>query len=223
VAGATLIDSAREAIKALKSRFTRRVFTRIYVRGRWRSGGTPSGAGSTLEETEVIRAQLPNVLRELEARSMLDIPCGDFNWMQELDLGKVEYIGADIVAPLIEENRRKFASERRKFLVANVIKDVLPSVDLVLCRDCLVHLSNEDALRGARNIVRSHAKYLLMTTYPTRAENKPILTGQWRAVNLQLPPFGFPPPLRMINENCRVDGGRWSDKSLGLWRVADLL
>ena len=220
--GSTIIASAREAIKKLKSRFTRRVFTRIYVRGRWRSGGTLSGHGSTRQETEVIRSELPRLLHELGIRSMLDIPCGDFNWMQELDLGAVQYIGADIVSPLIEENRGRFGREGRKFIVANVIRDALPPVDLVLCRDCLVHLSNEDALRAARNAKKSQAKYLLATTYPTRTENKPILTGQWRAVNMQLPPFSFPPPLELINENCRADGGRWADKSLGLWRIADL-
>src|SRR5439155_1645639 len=138
--------------------------------------------------------------------------CGDFNWMQHLNLGPVDYIGADIVAALIEENRRMFGSERRKFLVANVIKDTLPAVDLILCRDCLMHLSNEDVVKAIRNLKRSGAMYLLTTTYTARGENAAILTGQWRAVNLELPPFGFPAPLRLINEHCREDGGRWTDK-----------
>ena len=214
-------QSVKSVLKLFKSRLTRRVFTRIYVKRRWISGGTLSGAGSTFAETEVIRAELPPLLRTLEVRSMLDIPCGDFNWMREMELS-VKYIGADIVVPLIKKNRRSFASPHREFLVADVIRDKLPEVDLVLCRDCLVHLSNEDAIKAVRNIKRSGAKHLLVTTYPVRKENVDILTGEWRALNLELPPFRFPPPLRVINENSRADGGKGSDKSLGLWRVVDL-
>jgi hypothetical protein len=215
------VSGVKDLIKVFKSRLTRRVFTRIYTKRRWISGGTLSGSGSMLPETEVIRAELPHLLRDLEARALLDIPCGDFNWMQELDL-QADYAGADIVAPLIKENQRRFGSGRRRFFVADVIKDQLPAVDLILCRDCLVHLSNEDAVKAVSNIKRSGARYLLVTTYPTRTDNPAILTGAWRAVNLELPPFGFPPPLRLINENSKVDGGKWNDKSLGLWRVADL-
>jgi hypothetical protein len=41
-------------------------------------------------------------------------------------------------------------------------------------------------------------------------------------LNLQLPPFNFPAPLRLIEENCTEDGGKYADKSLGLWRLSDL-
>jgi hypothetical protein len=41
---------------------------------------------------------------------LLDIPCGDFNWMKLLNLG-VDYIGADIVGELIAENRRRFGAK----------------------------------------------------------------------------------------------------------------
>jgi SAM-dependent methyltransferase len=216
-----LVQGVKEALKVLKSRLTRRVFTRIYLKRRWISGGTSSGAGSTLSQTAVLRAELPGLLRGLGVRSMLDIPCGDFNWMRELDL-PVQYIGADIVGPLIAENARNFGSARRTFVVANLIKDDLPKADLILCRDCLVHLSNEDATRAVRNMKRSRATYVLVTTYPARTENKAILTGAWRPVNLALPPFSFPPPMSMINERCTESAGEYADKSLGLWRIADL-
>ena len=99
---------------------------------------------------------------------MLDAPCGDFFWMKELDIGPVDYAGADIVAPMIEENRKRFGGEKRRFFVAYLIRDRLLPVDLILCRDCLIHLSNEDALKALQNIKRSGARYLLTTTYPER-------------------------------------------------------
>jgi hypothetical protein len=35
---------------------------------------------------------------------MLDAPCGDFNWMKEVDLSAVHYTGGDIVEPLVNSN-----------------------------------------------------------------------------------------------------------------------
>jgi hypothetical protein len=36
-----------------------------------------------------------------------------------------------------------------------------------------------------------------------------------------LPPFSFPKPIKVINEGCPERG--YSDKSLGLWRIAELV
>ncbi|MCY4101455.1 MAG: hypothetical protein OXF46_11145 [Rhodobacteraceae bacterium] len=85
------------------------VFTRIYNRNIWGSKESPSGTSSELEATTNIRKQIPALVKEYEVKRILDIPCGDYNWMRyvvpKLD---VEYIGGDIVKPLIEKNRRKY-------------------------------------------------------------------------------------------------------------------
>jgi hypothetical protein len=93
-------------------------------------------------------------------------------------------------------------------------------VDLVLCRDCLVHLSSKDAVAALRNLKRSGSTYLLATTFPEHTDNPDVITGYWRPINLELPPFALPRPMLMINEGCPERGG--ADKSLGLWRIADL-
>jgi len=48
------------------------------------------------------------------------------------------------------------------------------------------------------------------------------VTGDWRLLNLQRPPFNFPPPLRLMNERCTESRGAFGDKSLGLWLVGQL-
>jgi hypothetical protein len=83
-------------------------------------------------------------------------------------------------------------------------------------------LSFEHAFRALENFRRSGARYLLATTYTARTLNKDIITGRFRPTNLHQPPFRFPPPLQLINEECTEEGGKWSDKSLGLWRIDDL-
>jgi len=45
-----------------------------------------------------------------------------------------------------------------------------------------------------RNIRRSGSAYLLVTTFPDRKENVDIITGNWRPLNMEKPPFNFPRP-----------------------------
>ena len=174
-----------------------------------------SGSGSTLEQTMELRSQLPVLLKELGVRSMLDAPCGDFNWMRHLVAGIERYTGVDVVPDLIGANQRKYGDSIRQFRVADICRDPLACADLILCRDCLVHLSFADIARAIGNFRRSGSRYLLTTTFTDLQANVDIVTGEWRPLNLVLPPFDFPRPERVLNERCSE--GSWSDKSLALW------
>ncbi|MEM9203117.1 MAG: class I SAM-dependent methyltransferase [Actinomycetota bacterium] len=173
-------------------------------------------------QTEVLLEELPQLLRELGVTTMLDLPCGDFFWMKSVDLGEIDYVGADIVPDAVERNQQLFAGANRRFKTLDVTTDSLPKVDLVLCRDCLVHFSDRDIVRAVSNLRRSGSRYLLTTTYIDRALNRNIATGDWRPLNLEREPFSFPPPLRLIDEKCTEEGGRFSDKSLALWKLDSL-
>ena len=70
--------------------------------------------------------------------------------------------------------------------------------------------------------MRSEATYLLTTIYTDRSDNKDIVTGQWRPLNLLAAPFELPEPLECINEGSTERNGIYADKSLLLWRIADL-
>jgi hypothetical protein len=142
--------------------------------------------------------------------------------MSRVDLEGVQYIGADIVRELVVTNSRTFGEKRMRFLHLNLVADQLPQVDLVFCRDCLVHFSFGDIFKALRNICRSRSTYLLTTTFPTRVANQDILTGEWFPLNLEVAPFCLPKPLKIINEGCAVDGGMHSDKALGLWRIEQI-
>jgi len=96
----------------------------------------------------------------------------------------------------------------------------LPKVDLIFVRDCLVHLSYDDIFKALDNICKSDSQYLLATTFTERTRNNNIATGQWRTLNLQIPPFDLPEPQIILNEGHPEK--EWRDKSLGLWEVADI-
>ena len=182
-----------------------------------------SGHGSDLKQTAIIRVEIPKLIRDLEVRSILDIPCGDFFWMRECQLGLETYIGADVVQSLICELNERYRNAYRRFEVLDLAEGALPKVDLVFCRDLLVHFSSSDIRRAVDNLKRSGSTYLLTTTFTGRDHNMDIPTsGDWRPLNLQLPPISFPEPLRLINEGCTEHFNQFTDKSLGLWRISDL-
>lgn len=200
----------------------RRVFKNIYSRNKWGDRDSRSGPGSNLQETHVIRDALPSMIRELAITSILDVPCGDFHWMKDIDLSDILYTGADIVADMIEANERAYGCETKRFLCLDMVDDPLPKSDLVFCRDAIVHLSNADAASAIENIKKSGATFLLTTTFSDVDRNVDISTGMWRPVNLCKEPFKLPPPIQLLNERYSGQHGRYRDKSIGLWRISDL-
>lgn len=196
------------------------VFNAIYRHRTWDDSESISGPGSNLKQTEGLRAELPGLLAKLKTTSLLDAPCGDFNWMRETKLDLENYIGADIVPDLIAENRKKFGTSNRSFVVLDLTTDVLPRVDVIFCRDCLVHLSHKNVTAALKNFKRSGSKYLLTTTYPGVQENHNIATGGWRPLNLQLSPFHLPEPDALVDERAVENNGIRSNKHLGLWSLA---
>jgi SAM-dependent methyltransferase len=198
------------------------IFGRVYNSGVWGRRESISGFGSNLVQTTAIRAALPKLIAELGVRTFLDIPCGDCYWMQHLDLGVESYIGADVVPELIARHNTILARPGREFRVLDVSRTELPKVDLIFCRDCLVHFSLEDGLMALANIRRSGSKFLVATTFPDRTPNFDIPTGHWRPINLCSAPFNLPPPLRLISEGCTEGDNEFADKSLGVWRISEL-
>jgi hypothetical protein len=201
----------------------KQAFTRIYQTNLWGSERSRSGLGSAGEETDRLRIAIPALLKELGASTMLDIPCGDFGWLSNADLGEVDYTGADIVGELVARNRALYSGATRRFAHLDLTCDALPTADLLLCRDCLVHLSFENIQRALDNIRRSGSAYLLTTTFTGHEINTDVEDCDWRLLNLEREPFHFPKPLAAIVEGCTEGDGAYADKTLGLWRIADLL
>ncbi len=178
-----------------------------------------SGPGSSLAQTEVIRRALPLLLQELGADVLLDAPCGDFNWMSHIHFGDTEIIGVDLQREIIAANRARHAAPGRLFAVLDILADLLPRADVVLCRDCLVHFSFADIGAALARFRGTGALWLLATTFPGRT-NVDIASGDWRPIDLSAAPFDLGPPVRLINEKCTEGGGTFRDKSLGLWRLS---
>jgi hypothetical protein len=195
-------------------------FERIVRTNLWGADSSRSGLGSQLATTGELRDALPAFFHRHGVTSLLDAPCGDFTWLSTIDL-PIPYIGADIVSALVHENERRFGgpASNRRFVHLDLTRDPLPRADIVLCRDCLVHLSFDNVFRALDNIRASGARYLLTTTFLEHERNEDIEDGDWRMLNLRQAPFNLPAPLDLLIEGCVEGDGAYADKALGLWKL----
>lgn len=208
-----------------KSRFitTEKIFSDIYNENKW--GGKQSRSGpDIMKRTETIRRMLPELLKEYHIHSILDIPCGDFYWMREVNLDSISYVGADIVEKMIQENQNKYSKENRKFIKLDILRDELPKSDLIFCKDLLIHLSNKAIIKAMKNIKKSDSKYLLTTSFMLTTKNQDILTGEWHPINLLIPPFSYKAPLKIVDLKLNIIThlDKHKGKSLLLWKISDL-
>lgn len=173
-------------------------FTDIYHKGSWGCPETVSGGGSALKHTRNYRKELSGILKEYKIKSIFDCPCGDFNFMRKMNLRGIQYIGADIVEELVQDNIKKYETKNIKFRQIDLTRDEVPCCDLVIVKDLLQHLSVEDTQKCFDNIKKSGSKYLLINHNPAleiNVEREKVGGGFY---NLQEPPFNFGEPLKCI-------------------------
>lgn len=212
----------RQRSKHIVNKSTKDIFTSYKETKFWKSTESLSGDGSELSVTIDLRKGLKRIIEQFEIKTILDIPCGDFNWMKAVDLEKIQYMGGDIVTSLIDNNSENYASQNIIFKELDLTFDELPNVDLIFCRDCLVHLSYKQICKAIKNIKRSNSTYLLATSFVKATKNKDILTGEWRKLNLEIAPFNFGKAIATIDEKYTEKGDRYADKSMCLWRIEDI-
>ncbi len=169
----------------LKKNLLSKKFTEIYRNNGFEGTVSLSGGGPDLMQTKIIRKTLPEIFLKYEVEVFLDASCGDFYWLNTVDLSSIKlYIGVDIVKEIIRNNKKKFGKNNIRFKVTDLTKDKILKADLILCRDCLNHLSFEDSIKVIKNFQNSQSKYLLMTTFSGRTENENLYDKIWRPLNL---------------------------------------
>jgi hypothetical protein len=203
----------------IKDHDSEKVFNEIYNHNIWSSRESVSGMGSENRYTQHVKSELENLLTTLNIKTFTDIPCGDFNWMQHLNLSKVQYLGGDIVQDLIDNNNVLYKSSNINFKFIDITSSTIPKSDLILCRDCLVHLSFKEIYKAIVNIKKSKSTYLLTTSFVNIKLNKDIVTGQWRSLNLVKTPFNFGKPILTIIEKSSE---KYTNKALCLWKIEDI-
>jgi hypothetical protein len=191
------------------------VFSDIYANGVWiehEGQASLSGLGSIAATTKDLRVQLSSFLSSVNCRGLVDIGCGDFSWMRDVD-GEFQYRGIDIVQPVIDANNAAYANEKRRFICLDATKQPIePWGDVAICREVLFHLSFKNALELLRNIRSAGFKYILLTSDSSIWFNSDIRDGDFRRINLLKSPFELPAPQCELVDD-QVSRGR----VIGVW------
>lgn len=183
---------------------------------------TGCGLGSTVASTSNVRAWLPMLFRELDVTTLLDAPCGDFNWMARTNLSGIDYIGCDYdPAHCLETLERnsdypQYSPRSKTVMELDICQERLPDcADMILCRDFLQHLPDALVSMAVMNFLVSDIPWLLATSH-TNVVNEDISEqGMFRPLNLTKPPFSLPNPHKWI-----TDG---EGRILGLWHNRELV
>jgi len=203
--------------RGLRSRFTR-----IYLNNGWAGVESLSGGGSDSDQTVQLKLELPLMLKDLGVKTLLDLPCGDLNWMKDVDLGSISYTGADIVPQLIADLTTRFRESGKEFVCLDSTRQKPGKYDAIFCRDMLVHLSHKDIIRTLKMFKLSGSKYILTTHFTGQRPFEDLKKLGWRPINFTLQPFSFPSPIRLLDERCSEAGGAFADKSIAVWRLEDI-
>lgn len=130
---------------------TEEVFTEIYEKNKW--GGVKgeffSGPGSANEA--IVSPYVSKISEEARREGFLgltfvDLGCGDFCVGKQLLSLCSNYIGVDIVKPLIISHQKTYADSTTHFEHLNIIDDELPDGDVCFVRQVLQHLSNQQII-----------------------------------------------------------------------------
>jgi len=204
-------------------------FTAIHASNHWREGDgeSVSGSGSEISQTGVLITHLALFMNMAGIKTVVDWPCGDMNYQLPIVMMAEKYIGIDIVPDLITKNTEKFKEHTNaSFEVGDIINDEIPECDLLIIRDCFVHLPVDMVFKAMANIMKSKVRYVGITTFVDRdgeSEDDTVNWRKpefWRPINMMAEPYELPCPWYMIVENC-TEGEfcEYYDKSLGIWDV----
>jgi glycosyltransferase involved in cell wall biosynthesis len=222
--------SAIFRIRTIKHRMAGRklekIFTNVYRNNYWGGKESSSGPGSDEDQTSKIQKQISALINERKIKTIIDAPCGDFLWMKNVIASVYENIdsftGFDIVDELVGTNNTNYSDSKISFKVLDLTVSDIPACDLIICRDCFIHLSFKNIYRILKRFKNSGSGYLLLSTYTDSGRKNLDINDfriDFRALNMQKFPFSFPKPEQIINEGCQEFEGIYSDKSLALYKI----
>ena len=183
------------------------VFHTIVKSFHWRDYNKPkkseslSGLGSDLEICKKLILDLNVFIKKNNIKSILDLACGDFNWMKILiESNNIEkYLGLEIVNHIVKNNNELYSNDKIKFMTCDIINDTLPkNYDLVIIRDFFIHIKNNEILKVLAKI-KETSKFIAINTFPKIKTNVDLdYFGHHRDINIEIPPFNMNNPhLRM--------------------------
>ncbi len=179
--------------------------TELYTKNAWGCLESRSGATSTIHRTEQLRGQLPQFFSKFNIKSILDCGCGDWTWMSDVDLSDIQYIGVDIVDPLIDYLQSKFSKPGIRFQKMDVMEDPSETADVWFVRDLLCLYPSSSYSLFFQRFLESNSNYIAISSIDTDEPNDIGIMGIWRRLNLKSAPFALKHPIHIL-----LDGKQWN-------------
>jgi hypothetical protein len=172
------------------------VFSSIYEQQTWTDAlpGMPrSGRGALYERSLSVVQFVEDRIADGDVRSIVDVGCGDLTYISKIDAvvdGRVSYVGYDIVPALVDEHRQLPWGEFR--LGDITAPSFRADADLVIVKDVLFHLEDDQIDAALRHLTSSAWRYLLLTSSDNES-NEDRVFDRWHfaPVNFTLPPYSF--------------------------------
>jgi len=184
----------KKQIKRFYSR--KKIFEDIYKKSKWgKREKFFSGIGSLAENSIQDRTFITDFIRQHKIKTVLDLGCGDFRVGKMIDWNGAEYIGIDIVKPLVEYNNKKYSNKKIRFLRKDIVVDELPDAELCILRTVFQHLSNKEILKILPKLKKY--KHIIVIDGKVKDNDERInynqITGNMRlnGLHLDLPPFNL--------------------------------
>lgn len=212
---AILVARNRRVLRKTRRRYgdadNAEIFSTIYAGKMWGAEADfNSGPGS--HDPAILGPYVGSVtefLSSLGTPDVVDLGCGDFSVGVQLRPVCGRYVACDVVADLIERNRRLTEFADVEFCHLDITSDDVPGADVVILRQVLQHLSNDDIAkvipkldRYAYAIITDHqpiGKFLPNRNIPTGHHTRLALRS---AVDLTRGPFHL--AYRDVRELCCV-------------------
>jgi hypothetical protein len=168
----------------------RDAFRSIYASDAWTLG---SGPGSLPSANAPFTEFLESFIRENGIGRLVDFGCGDWGYMNHVNLAGSDYLGLDVVDSVLAENVRRY--ERAEIRFAHTPSNLaeLPEGDLILFKDVLVHLPNDYVAAVLFQAQRKFRFVLAVNNFSANPAvyNSDIQFGGFRPVDLSRPPFSI--------------------------------
>lgn len=180
----------------------KKIFNNIYQNGLWNDNQVDvplSGPGSSIENACEAANMLDIFVITNKISSIIDLGCGDLTWAREtkyFNNQDIFYCGVDIVSSVIKSHTESFPSNKfpnKKFLNYDITKLIIDEFDLVILRDVIFHLYNNDIKKIFRNI-ENKFKYLAITSSKNKVNTDTFNKWHFAEKNIHKIPF-------CINEN----------------------
>jgi len=187
----------------------------IYEDRKWDAYGG-SGGGSNLERCRPLISWLKGYISDNSITSMVDIGCGDLQWIPTLiEETGIKYTGIDCVPRLIESHRRKHTTMTFLHWDLTQSVDVLPSADMYFIKDVLQHWPTRtitEFVKKLKAVVPPGAHILACDDHAVGREKRDITMGDWQPLHESTPPLNAIPHKRLFDFN--PTGVRWDEKKV---------